>query len=74
MQLDGFQLSKLLGEGFSAQVRLAETEDGQRYAIKIFDLDKPDFNERAFRLLKEEVKATTQLDHPNIVKYHDFKE
>ena len=70
-----YTLSKKLGEGFSAQVRLAVADhDNNQYAIKIFDLQHPEFNERAFRLLKQEVEATTSLEHKNIVKYHEFKE
>lgn len=64
-----------MGEGFSAQVKLATSdEDGRQYAIKIFDLQNEQFNERAFRLLKQEVEATNELEHKNIVKYLEFKE
>ena len=37
-------------------------------------MDNPNFNAKAFKLLKEEVQATTQLDHKHVVKYFDFKE
>ena len=56
MQLDDYHLTKKLGEGFSAQVRLATRQsDNEQFAIKMFDLEKPEFNARAFRLLQEEV-------------------
>ena len=71
-----FTLTKKLGEGFSAQVRQAvsDHDPDQQFAIKIFDLESPQFNERAFRLLKQEVDATTTLNHKNIVRYMEFKE
>ena len=72
--LDGFTLSRTLGSGFSAKVKLGTSQDGTEYALKIFRLDNPQFNERAFKLLKEEVDATTQLDHQHVVKYFEFKE
>lgn len=72
--LDGFTLGRTLGSGFSAKVKLGTSQDGTEYALKIFRLDNPQFNERAFKLLKEEVDATTQLDHRHVVKYFEFKE
>merc|ERR1712110_1194512 len=59
--LDGFTLGRTLGSGFSAKVRVGTSADGTDYALKIFQLDNPSFNDRAFKLLKEEVDATTQL-------------
>ena len=75
-RLDGrFTLTKKLGTGFSATVKQAVPDNDQNvYAIKIFDLDSPQFNERTFRLLKQEVEATTNLEHKNIVRYLEFKE
>ena len=67
-------LSKTLGKGFSAEVKLATDPSGAEFAIKMFDLENPSFNKRAFRLLKEEIHATTSLDNRHIVKYLDFKE
>lgn len=72
--IDGFSLGKTLGSGFSAKVKLATSQDGTEYALKIFRLDNPNFNSRAFKLLKEEVAATTKLDHCHVVKYFEFKE
>ena len=72
--LDGFTLGRTLGSGFSAKVKVGTSADGTDYALKIFRLDNPSFNDRAFKLLKEEVDATTQLDHPHVVKYFEFKE
>ena len=72
MQLDQYTLNRKLGEGFSAEVFQARAVDGAEYAIKMFDLENPDFSQRAFQLLKEEVEACNQLDHLNIVKLHAF--
>ena len=59
MSLDGFTLGRTLGSGFSAKVKLGTSQDGTEYALKIFRLDNENFNDRAFKLLKEEVDATT---------------
>ena len=72
--LDNFTLGRTLGTGFSAKVKVGQAEDGTSYALKIFDLSNPNFNERAFKLLREEVESTTQLEHEHVVRYHDFKE
>jgi len=72
--LDGFTLGRTLGSGFSAKVKLGTSQDNQEYALKIFRLDNPQFNDKAFKLLKEEVEATTQLEHRHVVKYFEFKE
>ena len=73
-RLDNYTLGKTLGSGFSAKVKHGIADDGSEYALKIFRLDNPQFNGKAFKLLKEEVAATTQLDHNNVVKYFEFKE
>lgn len=72
--IDNFTLGRTLGSGFSAKVKVGMAEDGTEYALKIFNLQNPNFNARAFKLLREEVEATTSLEHDNVVKYHDFKE
>ena len=38
--IGNYQLTKKLGIGFSAKVKLAHTSDGKEYALKIFDLTK----------------------------------
>lgn len=72
--LDGYALGRTLGTGASAKVKAARAEDGKEYALKIFKCDNPRFNKRALSLLKQEVEAALQLDHPNISKYYEFKE
>ncbi len=53
--IDQYTLGKTLGSGFSAKVKLGQTPDGNEVAVKIFRLDNPEFNKRAFQLLKDEV-------------------
>ena len=55
-------------------VHHATAQDGKEFAIKIFDLENPQFTKRAFQLVQEEIQATSQLDHENIVKVHEFKD
>ena len=73
-RLDNFTLGRTLGSGFSAKVKIGIAPDGTEYALKIFDLNDPNFNKRAFKLLREEVAATTSLNHENVVRYHEFNE
>ena len=72
--LDGFTLGTTLGSGFSAKVKPGTAQDGTEYAIKIFRKDNAQFNQQAFKLLKQEIEATSQLDHQHVVKYFEFKE
>ena len=37
--LDGYTLSRTLGQGFSAKVKLGTNEAGKQFAIKMFYLD-----------------------------------
>ena len=72
--LDGYTLGRTIGNGFSAKVKVGTDSEGNEFALKIFDLANPNFNQRAFKLLREEVEATTKLQHDNIVRYFEFKE
>ena len=72
--LDDYNITKTLGSGFSAKVKLAHKSDGSEYAIKIFDLSNTQNNTRFMNLLKGEVEATMRLNHKHIVKYHEFNE
>ena len=73
MSLDGYTLHETLGQGFSAKVKRAE-RDGQGFAIKIFDKSSKFWNEQGFNLTRAEHEATECLDHPNIVKYYEFRD
>ena len=43
-RLDSFSLQQTLGRGFSAKVKLARNQENQEYALKIFNLEDPNFN------------------------------
>lgn len=72
--IDNFTVTKTLGSGFSAKVKLAQDENNNQYALKIFDLTNPRNNKKAIDLLKKEVEATNKLQYKHIVKYHQFNE
>ena len=72
--LGGYTLGRTLGSGFSAKVKLGTAADGASYAVKIFRLDNPEFNQRAFQLLRDEVQSVQTLDHKHVVKYFEFNE
>jgi RIO-like serine/threonine protein kinase len=55
--LGAYTIGRTLGSGFSAKVKLGTAQDGSEYAVKIFRLDNPDFNARAFQLLRDEVQS-----------------
>ena len=70
--LDQYRLTKTLGSGFSAKVKLAYDQEGKQYAIKIFDLAKAENSTRQMELIKQEVEATLKLRHKFIAGYYDF--
>ena len=70
--IGNFQLTKKLGSGFSAKVKLAHTADGHEYALKIFDLTRQSNDKNFIGMLKEEIKATMGLKHKHIIRYHEF--
>ena len=72
--LDNYTLGKTLGSGFSAKVKLGTLPNGDQHALKIFRLDNPAFDEKAFKLLTEEDELIIQLNHENIVKIYTFSE
>ena len=45
--IDGYQLGRTLGSGYSAKVKLAFDDKGEQYALKIFDLTRQEINEKA---------------------------
>ena len=72
--LDKYSLTKTLGCGFSAKVKLGIDEEGNEFAIKIFDMDDKRNSKRQMELIKQEVESTKQLNHKNICKYYDYQE
>ena len=70
--IGNYQLTKKLGVGFSAKVKLAHTPDGRDFALKIFDLSKETNDKNFIHMLKEEIQATMGLKHKHIVRYYEF--
>ena len=62
-KIDGYRLGRTLGSGYSAKVKLAFDADGNQFALKIFDLTKPDISKDVVRFIKQEVEATKSLSH-----------
>ncbi|KAJ4896547.1 CBL-interacting serine/threonine-protein kinase 17 [Raphanus sativus] len=71
MRVGKYELGKTLGEGNSANVKLArDTVSGQSFAVKIID------KSRISRLnvslqIKREIRTLKVLKHPNIVRLHE---
>ena len=64
-----YRIERELGEGGMGVVYLAADEQvtGERFAIKVL---KEDLHPAALTLLREEVRKTRKLSHPNIVDVH----
>ncbi len=64
-----YRIERELGEGGMGVVYLAADEQvpGERFAIKVL---KEDLHPEALTLLREEVRKTRKLSHPNIVDVH----
>ena len=73
-RIGDYNITKKLGAGFSATIRLAHKDDGTCYALKIFDLRKEGNDDKFLKLIKEEVQATIGLQNKHIVKYYEFNE
>jgi len=69
-----YNITKKLGSGFSATIRLAHTDDGTSYALKIFDLRKEGNDAKFLKLIQEEVQATIGLQNKHIVRYYEYNE
>jgi eukaryotic-like serine/threonine-protein kinase len=64
-----YRIERVLGEGGMGMVYLARDEQvaGEMFAVKVL---KEDLDPEAFALLREEVRRTRKLSHPNIVDVH----
>ncbi|KAL7193738.1 hypothetical protein ACSBR2_025373 [Camellia fascicularis] len=66
-----YQLSRTIGEGTFAKVKLAtNTENGQHVAIKIIDKHMVIENNLIYQV-KREIRTMKLLRHPNIVRIHE---
>jgi Serine/threonine protein kinase len=69
-KLKHYEIRKLLGKGGMSEVYLAEdTKLGRQVAVKI--LDRRDDREK-LRRFRQEAKAISALNHPNILTIHEF--
>lgn len=75
MTIDQYRIVKKLGEGLTAKVfQVRDDESGEEFAMKVFDLDNPKFDEKAFRNLQAELDTAYDLEHQHIVRYYSLKE
>ena len=72
--INNYRLGVTLGTGFSAKVKLAQDQNNNVAALKIFDLSNQMIQTGLLTLIKAEFQATQRLDHPNIVKYYEYNE
>ena len=56
----------------SAVVKLAMDENGNEFAIKIFDMTEKSTSKRLRELMLMEIDATKNLNHKHICKYVEF--
>ena len=58
-----YTLLKTLGSGASAKVKLCQDGSGNEFAIKIFDRQNANFNQKAFEYLAKEIDIYKAMDH-----------
>lgn len=69
--LDRYRVIKLLGRGGMGSVYEVEhVHLHARYALKF--LNKNQTNDAAWRRFEIEARATNKLEHPNLIRVHDF--
>jgi calcium-dependent protein kinase len=70
---EDYKVTKVLGTGTYGEVRLCKhLKSGEPRAVKIVKKDK--FNSDEIQQIMEEVVIHKKLDHPNIVKIHEYFE
>lgn len=71
-KLGEYLLGRKLGAGQYSKVREGE-RGGQKYAVKYLKKDAdPSLTETYFDLVLNEVKVMSALDHPSLVKLHEY--
>ena len=70
--IDQFTLGKKLGSGVTAKVYEALDDQGNEFAIKVFDHSNPRVTAQIFQYLQNETQAALNLNHTNVVRYHAF--
>lgn len=73
-KLRNYGILGTVGQGGMGAVYQAISNDGQQYAIKemVIDIRDPYERKRAVGLFASEADLLRQLDHPKLVKSHDF--
>lgn len=71
--IDGYTIGRTLGSGFSAKVKEGYQADGSKVALKIFQKDKPNFNQEFIKLCETEIEKTRKLNHPSLVKHYQIR-
>jgi serine/threonine protein kinase len=72
-QVGDYAVTGRIGEGGMGAVYLAEDEGGKKYALKVL-LTAQGENEEFKRRFERESRYASSLNHPNIVRVHDFGE
>ena len=62
-----YNLGRTLGQGATAKVKIGE-KDGEDFAVKILK----DVREGDMKALQRELESLEALDHPNILKVHNY--
>lgn len=72
--LDDFSVTRVLGKGSFATVRLAvHQKSNENFAIKTYEKSKLS-SSSAKKALKTEIKILKFLDHPKIIKLHEIRD
>jgi predicted Ser/Thr protein kinase len=72
-QVGDYAVTGRIGEGGMGAVYLAEDGSGKKYALKVL-LTAQGENEEFKRRFERESRYASSLNHPNIVRVHDFGE
>lgn len=74
-QVGRFKVQKVLGEGAQGKVYLAEDPKlGRQVAIKTIKLDQAQEREKQMKILLDEARIVSKMQHPNIVTLFDAGE
>ena len=75
LQIGRFHVVKVLGEGTQGKVYLAEDPKlGRQVAIKTVKLDPSQEREKQIKILLDEARIVSRMQHPNIVTLYDAGE
>jgi serine/threonine protein kinase len=72
-EVGGYSVTRRIGEGGMGAVYLAENQEGERFALKVL-LTAQGENEEFKRRFERESRYASSLNHPNIVRVHEFGE